>query len=140
MNAAFFNRCGQMDALRTSDPAVRMAQALYTDVVLLMPWGRVGGWLKFPLTAITKTGLLRAVVAPCTANGIIQGGGRIWMNLPEERVIGPEALEVPGEGGFVLGDGTEGTIAAIYSAVLAMPEGEGNWLVGAVNAKGTATF
>ena len=137
------NFCGAMPVVPTSDPNVRMTTPLYGTVVIeLDGQAPIYGYLRFPPTPITKTGPLSAVVAPCTANGLLEGGGRIWVNLKEERVIGPLALPVQGEGGFdfsipSIRDGISGTFTITYPAVLSLPEGDGVWLVGPVEAKGT---
>jgi len=115
-----------------------MTTPLYGTVVIeLDGQAPIYGYLRFPPTPITKTGLLAAVVAPTQANGILEGQGRIWVTLDAERVIGPEAIPVMGEGGYQFNDGRAGSFTIEYPAVLSLPEGEGIWLVRPVEAKGT---
>lgn len=139
MDGVIYNRCGHMDVLPTDDPDVREAQILHTDIKIILDGARYAGWLRFPTTLIKKNGILRWLVDPCRADGEIEGHGPIWVNLLAERVIGPEALPVQGTGKCYFNNGDVGIVNLEYSTVLATPEGDGDWLVGPVNAKGTIT-
>lgn len=141
MTGIFINRCPAMTVRPTSDSKVRMTTVLYTDIKIVIGAQWISGWLRFPETPITKAGILTAVVAPCSAVGILEGIGSVYMALDQERVIGPEALPVQGKGKFIL-DGKWVNIAATYPAVLSVPEWDiekSDWLVGAVQADGTIT-